>query len=47
MKILSVLLTVALFATANTLAAHLKHAKALPVHPTPAPSDFLNPHHNQ
>ena len=30
MKTLSVLLTVALFVTANMLAAHLKHINALP-----------------
>lgn len=33
MKTLSVLFTLALLATANGLAAHLKRAKALPVHP--------------
>jgi hypothetical protein len=41
MKFLSVLFTLALMASANGLAAHLKRAHALPVRPITT----SNPHH--
>jgi hypothetical protein len=34
MKTLSILFTLVLFVTANALAAHLRHAHALPAHTT-------------
>jgi hypothetical protein len=42
MKTLSVLITLALFVTANSLAAHLKRANALPSHPATIHSGFQN-----
>jgi hypothetical protein len=42
MKTLSVLVTLALFIAANSLAAHLKRANALPSRPTTTHSDFQN-----
>jgi hypothetical protein len=47
MKTLSVLITFALFVAANGLAAHLKHANALPIRSIPAHSDFQNAQHKQ
>jgi hypothetical protein len=46
MKTLSVLVTLALFVSANALAAHLKRAHALPSRPAAAHSGFQNAQHH-
>ena len=46
MKTLSVLLTFALFVATNALAAHLRHAHALPVRTATTQSNFHNTEYN-
>ncbi|HXT12986.1 MAG TPA: hypothetical protein VN873_15600 [Candidatus Angelobacter sp.] len=47
MKTLSVLFTIVLFVAANSLAAHLRHARALPVRTTTARLNVHRTENNQ